>query len=551
MPADESSSRCCHWTSNLIAILMIVVAFKLALNVTHDLRCPCEIDFYRDMGGAQSVLDGRFGEDPAYIGHVNWFNPIQPTLFAAISYVTELPLAEVYASWGPILNLLGPIAFFLLARMLLDRWIAVAALAAYLFMSNPTVPSWFQATYSPWAWPMDFAQGFFYLTVASCLQALRTGQLRWEIITGVMLGITFLTHTAPTLIIVGMMFLLTLIRLRGQGWRALRTLFVVGTVSLIVSLPYLAPLLAKYRMHVLNTAPSEYAPIGGKFVLYNLLTLRALFAGIGLVAWIYDLSVKHWMSRNDPKSTPETVRRQIMGTMLLSSMILFGYGMVAQYLQQRGLPYPPRVLPTYHFHLYLKAVESLLFAVGLAAVVRYVWTRWSSHSEERIPVDTPVILVPLFVCVGLMFPGYLTGIERVQFREFSKTIEAETDRQALYHWILAETTPTDVFLADPLMSVLVVAAADRKVVCMDEQYSNIYTNYHERFADMERLYGAVAIGDQSLFDELAEVYQVKYIVFADDAKPTTCRVTPNMRLSHRFARAFTSDKYTVVRVLPR
>src|SRR5580692_9554213 len=103
----------------LLGAALIALAFILAVRATVGLEWPCEDDFFRDMGGAQAILDGYAGSDPAYLGEVAWFNPLQPTLFALLTLVTGLPLHVAYARLGPFVNLLGPIGFFLLARQLM------------------------------------------------------------------------------------------------------------------------------------------------------------------------------------------------------------------------------------------------------------------------------------------------------------------------------------------------------------------------------------------------------------------------------------------------
>ena len=96
-----------------VAVTMTLAAFALAVRATVGLEWPCEIDFFRDLGAAQTWLDGRAGTDPAYLGEVNWYNPLQPAIFAGLATVTGLPLPRLYAQAGPYLNLLGPFAFYL------------------------------------------------------------------------------------------------------------------------------------------------------------------------------------------------------------------------------------------------------------------------------------------------------------------------------------------------------------------------------------------------------------------------------------------------------
>src|ERR1700722_1670578 len=113
-PASSPSPR--DVVPTLLAAALIGFVFFLGLRATSDLEWPCESDFFRDMGSAQTFLDGRPGSDPAYLGEFNWYNPLQPTLFAGLAWLTGLPLHVLYARAGAYLNLIGPIGFYILAR---------------------------------------------------------------------------------------------------------------------------------------------------------------------------------------------------------------------------------------------------------------------------------------------------------------------------------------------------------------------------------------------------------------------------------------------------
>jgi hypothetical protein len=530
----------------LLGAALIALAFVLALRATAGLEWPCEDDFFRDMGGAQAILDGCVGSDPAYLGELSWFNPLQPTLFALLALVTGLPLHVAYARLGPFVNLLGPIGFFLLARQLMGRWAALAALVAYLFLGKPDVPSWFQATYSPWAWPMDFAQGFFFLTAAAYVRAVLTQRLRWDVITGVLLGITFLAHTAPTLVFVAMIFLLTAFSRRGERLRALRRLLVVGAVSLVVASPFLGPLLVHYKLQVLNHAPSEHEPIGAVFALLNLLTFRAAVAALGLGVVVVYRTTRYPPPATEEERGDERPRAQVLGAMLLSATVLFGYGILAQSLQHRGIANLPRVLPTYHFHLYIKAAESLLFGVGLVAAVQWVVRHWPGRMVWTPRLQGMSVAVLLLVIFAVHLPGYLAGAELNRFRQDSQRIGTETHRIALYDWLLHQTHPTDVFLVDMHVAMWTVAAADRKVVALGDQYSNIYVSYDERAGDLKRLYASLRDQDLAAFDSLAAKYHLTHVIVAKSA-PEGYRVPPERLGSDRFTLVFAEEEYRVYR----
>src|ERR671919_104385 len=109
----------------LLAAALIVLAFWFAVQATRGLEWPVESDFYRDMGAAQSMLDGNYPSDPLYLGEISWYNPLLPGIVALITAGTGLPLRVVYVQAGPYLNLLGPVFLFILASLLVGRWAAL------------------------------------------------------------------------------------------------------------------------------------------------------------------------------------------------------------------------------------------------------------------------------------------------------------------------------------------------------------------------------------------------------------------------------------------
>ena len=558
------------WT---LAIAMIGVALYLAIQATLGLVWPCEVDFYRDMGGAQAVLDGFPGYDPAYLGEINWYNPFQPTLLAALSWVSGLPLHMVFTRFGPYVNLLGPIGFVLMARKLMPAWAAVAALGAYLFLGNPLVPSWFQATYSPWAWPMDFAQGFFYLTMAAYVRALETRRVFWEIATGMLLGLTFLAHTAPTLIVVALLTSMTLFAGRGERLVAIRRYAIIGFVSLFVASPYLLPLVINYKLNVLNRAPSEHENIGVKFIFVNLLRTRAAVAVLGFVATLF-LLFRSRAERTEANAS-EGIASRVLLAFLVSAVALLGYGMLAQGLHHREIAYLPRVLPTYHFHLYAKSAESLFFGVGLFATVGWLLRQWRSHRGDELPSlsdktagkldadsgekagkpgsSSPhegwAVGLALVAIVALHFPQHLNGVELSQFREDSEKFAKEGGRIGLYHWLLDNTKPTDVFLADMHVALWAVSAADRKVVCLGDQYSNLYVDYVARFADLAKLYGHLRKGESTEFDALAAKYKLTHVVVTRKPQTEWYGVPTERMTTDRFTLLYENEDYRVFRRL--
>ena len=240
-----------------------------------------------------------------------------------------------------------------------------------------------------------------------------TGRPIWDGLTGVLLGLTFLAHAAPTLVFVGLIGLMTAFSAASERRKAVRRLTVVAALSLLVASPFLLPLVLRYRLTVQNTLPAEYVGFGATFVLMHLLTLRTALAVIGLVAVLRG----RFVAPEDAADSDASLHRAaLLAALVGSAGLLFGYGLTARLLFERGFIRLPRVVPTYHFFIYMKAVESLLFGAGLAAVARVVAAcgRSSMAATERTAGTVTAAL--LMAIVAIRVPGYLSGIELTKFR---------------------------------------------------------------------------------------------------------------------------------------
>ncbi|HEX4850337.1 MAG TPA: hypothetical protein VFV08_05995, partial [Puia sp.] len=183
-------------------VVLIFIAFFQCYNITKDLIWAAEPDFDRDISYVQSVLDGQFGKDPSYSGAYLWYNPLLFSIETIIVKITGLPIHLVVTRAGIYLNLLGPVFFVIMMVILFDYRVALAALLSYLFLSAGDIPGWAVATYSPWLYPVNFAQFLFYQSIIFCYFAFARERYIWFIILGTTIGACFLGHTAPAVLII-------------------------------------------------------------------------------------------------------------------------------------------------------------------------------------------------------------------------------------------------------------------------------------------------------------------------------------------------------------
>src|ERR1700742_1759109 len=159
----------------LAFLVMLVLAFVQCFRTTHDLHWAADADFDRDISYVQGTLDGHYGMDPSYTGEYLWYNPLLFSVETALVKVTGLPVNVIVTQAGTWLNILGPIAFFIMAALLLGWEIALAATLSFLFLAAGNIFGYSAATYSPWLYPVCFAQWMFYLDILFCYKAFSTG----------------------------------------------------------------------------------------------------------------------------------------------------------------------------------------------------------------------------------------------------------------------------------------------------------------------------------------------------------------------------------------
>jgi hypothetical protein len=497
------------WVPDVAAALALVPALLAGIATTGDLDWPPRTDFYREMGSTHAVMADRADEDPAYLGEGRWYNPLVPRVMAVLSEATGIDLPRLFTRAGPYLNLITPAGFYVLARVLLGGWRALACLLVFVYMLNPRLPGSI-ALYSPWLWTRNFSQGFCYLTAALLVLGFRDERLRWELPAGLLLGATFLLHTAPAVILVCFILLLCLREWLREQPRipphiVATKLAALGTLSLLVSLPFIYDLYARYGFRIRHTAPSRHIGIYHREMAVGLLAMRPLLGALGG----YALLLRH-------RALKVSSRDRDACLIFLTAVFLpLAYGVVAQRLGYLGIEIP-QLVPAFHFHIYFTAVQALFAGLGL-----HLLTQWLSKSMAslvpriRIPAEPRLFVVVTLALVLFRLDTYATGDDLTTFRAESRALSEAGRYPDLYEWVLANTRMDDVFLVDTWTGLAAVASAARKVVVMDINYSNPFVDFEPRQADQAEMFTALQEGRLSDFRELAEGYSVDYVVHTD------------------------------------
>jgi len=501
--------------SNLATAVVLAAACTAAaiqgVRATRGLRWPGDPDFARDIASAEAIAAGHPLSDPFYRGEWAWYNPLVPSLVAGVATTAGQPIPLIYARLGAYLNLAAPIAFFALVAAWWGRLVGLAAVLAFLFLIPGRDPGWLAATYSPWLLPMHVAQGFAYLALIAVAVAWREQSVPAFAIAGAAIGLVFLTHTAPALLIGGVMAVEATRRLvvcrDGLGARWPKGVAICLVVALVVSAPFLASIAWHYRLQVRNAAPMAF--VAPELALENAWSFvrAALTPSVhGLIAaagWV-------WLVRR---------RRELEARVLLvASITALAFLLYSYFVQTDGARALALsgIVPGHHFVYYLRAFEAVAFGLGLYAIAGWVGHGLSQAfpGGRRVPVD--VVMAALVGAVSIAaawtYPGYGARADFWFERQTAERNFADAGLRGMYEWLRRETSAADVVLAPLNTGQYVVGAAGRKVVAVDKLFSNPYVDWGERARDRDEMDRLFTRGEWTPFLNRAARHRVRYVV---------------------------------------
>ena len=488
--------------ATLAALMLTSLAWSFAIRATSGLHWPPEGDLLRDVAAARALLNGRFPEDPAYLGEVWWYNPLVPGLVALLASTSGWSLEALYTHGGVYLNLLVPLAFYVFAQRLIGRWPAVASLLAFLFLFDPALGSMHKATYSPWLFPYNFVQALAFATLWTWQRVEQRPTQAGYLKVGLLLGLTFLGHTAPAIIlgvaVVGANLVITL--RRHATWSvSVRRVLSISVVAVFVSLLFIVPILVRYRFRILHPAPGSLALLGGGALITDLASPRGIMTLSG--AWFFAQRL----------ARPGSDHLLPFAATLVSAFVLFAFSLVAQRLGWTG------IVPSFHFHLYLTSLGAVLFGQAVDGVAAQVH-RWIGR--PRSAATGPRLIAALLIAV-LVFrlPAYATCVELTAMRASSLLVARNFSATRLYGWLTEQPRRGSVLTT--IGSSLWVAAAGHPVVLAFPTYSNPYVSFEARERTANELSSAWQRGDAASFLSQAHGNRVSYVITEGDGPPPT------------------------------
>lgn len=505
-------ARAERWLPLLVVAAVCGLALSEGLATTRGLRWPFDEDLFRDIAQARTMADGAWLADPFYRGESLWYNPLGPATIAVGSKALGLPTNEASLRLGPWLGLLGPLAFTVLAVTVLGRWTAVTALLLLVFVTPGGLPALQCATYSPWPFAAQIAQAPFYFGLAVLALALARPALSRFALAGGLLGLAFLGHTGPALLLGAVAATLILLGHTASGahlGRRVTWLAAFLAAALVVASPFLTSILGRYHLRVVNPEPGAYVWTGTGLDNLGGILAGALSRPVLLALVLLGLAL--WIARPSETSASRPARPLLLAW-IGWGLVLLTYSLTQPALAGRGLPFPPFV-PAFHFWMLLSAPLSLLAASALAWIAGRVVAAVVTTPERRAVAAAGTTVGLGLALAAAAYPAWRTRDDFVEARRLAEFHGGWSDRIAAHEWVRAHTRTDDVFLAEHDAGLRVVATAGRKLVAMDSGFSSPFVPIEPRTQAASKMLAALNPDGHAAFHPLAVEYHVGYVLY--------------------------------------
>ncbi len=496
--------------------LMLIAAFIQCYRTVHDLHWASEPDFDRDIAYIRSLLDGNYGKDPNMAGQYMWYNPMIFWFETMVVKITGLPINIAVARAGAFLNLINPIVFFIVMVRLFDVKVALASVLSFLFLVSGDLPCWGAATYSPWLISDTFVQFLFYINILLCYKAFSTQRMRWFILLGAGLGISFLGHSAPTIVVI-----LILIVMQGQKviravmnkqYPAIAIYFLQGFITLvpfiICAFPFLYYVYGKYHFHFINRVILQCAPgIFARKETFNLLKLNVTFSllisVIGIV-WFY-------------KKFENPVLKKIIWSWFFITLVMYAYESIVPTADKMFHISLPDTIPAFHYFFYLKALQAIFFGFGFL----YLFNLFFHWLEGRAKgVFTPrfsgtLLMFCILLYATIYFPIYKNRDDFSVLRRQSIEKENEADKIDVYNFVSKHVPLNNVLLCAHGLSLFPVMTTAIKMVSIETYFSNPYVSYDQREHDRVEMMQYLTTGEPTSAQNLFPEYKVNDVLLSN------------------------------------
>ncbi len=482
----------------LIVGLLLLLCLLHGISVQRGVPVPPDIDSWRDLGFIQALLDGNYWGDPSYAGEWRYYPPLVHAIVAAAAYVSATDdLALFWTRSGIWLNLLTPVAFFLMCRGLFAvTGAAVAATCFYVLWSGSTGTPWLMGGYTAWPLTPPVAQAPFFLAVLAIVRArppsIQSAALLHAALIGLLIGLTALAHLVPAIILTVVVTVVAAFRAQGHP-RAVAWLAVVAVAEIATAAPYLVTSVLYYPDGILNEVNGGYVDdmlrLDGlkRTILINTPGAVALVAAVALVRHRRDVA-------------PAAAAAVLAWVGVCVVLIMRHYACALPEIGQTRAC-SVFVLTVHHYHLYLQNAWACL--MGYVAWTAIQMAMEPHRARLWRPAATVVVLAALSLGVWSFLRHGYDKLAQQAGQEDGQGFDVQA-----YRWVLANTAPRDVFVTElpgdwHAPAAFSVMAAGRQVIAVPVLFSNPFVPWTERDVRRQAYLDAAAQdtgGDSRLCD---------------------------------------------------
>lgn len=238
-----------------------------------------------------------------------------------------------------------------------------------------------------------------------------------------------------------------------------------------------------------------------------------VLGGIGVILWW--VRCRHAVARN---------HRSVLvswTTLALLALCASVYGITEWPLSS----VVPRVVPSYHFLLYVSAAGCVWFGLGASALLRVGIGRRTSAQTALIASAAAAVMVAVAV------PTWRARDDVRWSRDQAIAIAAAVDDFGVSRWI-STSTPQDAVVLydlDPTQALIVGPVDQRTTVVVDPLFSNPYVDWSRRAADAQVMTSLLATCDEATVAPLLASYGVRYVVTSSTGSLlTTTKECPSL-----------------------
>jgi len=492
----------------------IFLAFALSIGIisSRPFQWPFNWDPLRDIGIAQTIRDANYPEDPILKGEINWYNPLTGAIIALFGYILDKPLPETCIKIGPFLQLLLPLSVLILAWNRWGPWAGLLTLTYALFARHPFLPEWMYSAYSPWLIAPQWGKTFFFLTIFSFVLYMEQRKYYWAILSGIFLGLGFLTHTAVLIEAVLFIILFSVIKTIQQypnieisKAQFFTSVGVPLCVALVISSPYWLPILIRYQFVIRNPYPSLYLTpaLEKQNLLSTILKSTNGFTLIGVISFLVFII-------NRKKADLFWIK-----IWTLTVLLLLIHQITCQTLYHYGGYTIPTFFPPHHTFMSVHAIIGFWFTYGslqIAESIVHILNRRKTHYWLQKGLYLLILSLIFLLGITTLVKPIPPLHEIYRGTAENKLVYEVAKFDSAYNWLLNNTSPDDIFLSDETTSIWTIMPAGRKCVYTMMFYMNPYCDISPRIDLFNNIWNALREQRYPVFLVFCKQNNIQYIL---------------------------------------